>query len=124
MKILIIEDDENVAALLADAVRLQGHDTVVAGDGQKGLAVLERDRPDAVFLDIVMPAPDGIEVLRRIRERWRDLPVVIISGGASLGQIQEAERLGVTDCVDKPLLLNQLTQAITTLQQREDQEGR
>jgi two-component system OmpR family response regulator len=124
MKILIIEDEEHVANLLADAVKFQGHDAVVAIDGQKGLALLERELPDAVFLDIVMPAPNGIEVLRRIRERWRELPVVVISGGASAGQIKEAKRLGVSDCVEKPLMLNQITEAITALRKSGDQEGR
>lgn len=124
MKILIIEDEKYVAAMLADAVRLQGHDAIVAIHGQEGLALVERERPDAVFLDIVMPPPDGIEVLRRIRERWQELPVVIITGGASAKQIKEAERLGVTDLVEKPLMLNQLTQAMTALQRSGDQEGR
>ena len=124
MKILIIEDEKHVAGLLADAVRLQGHDAIVAVDGQEGLALVERERPDAVFLDIVMPTPNGIEVLRRIRERRQELPVVIISGGASAEEIEEAERLGVTDFVEKPLMLNQLTQAITALQKSGDQEGR
>lgn len=124
MKILIVEDEPYVAALLADAVRLQGHDAIVAADGQEGLALVERERPDAVFLDILIPTPDGIEVLRRIREESRELPVVIISGWASAEQIEEAERLGVTDCVEKPLMLNQLTQAITALQRSGDQEGR
>jgi two-component system response regulator MprA len=124
MKILIVEDEEYVAGLLADAVRLQGHDAAVAVNGQQALAFLEKDRPDVVFLDIVMPAPNGIEVLRRIRERWQELPVVIISGGASEEQIREAERLGVTDCVEKPLMLNQLTQAMIALKKTGGQEGR
>jgi CheY-like chemotaxis protein len=115
MKILIVEDQEYVANLLADAVRLQGHDAIVAVGGQEGLALVEREQPDAVFLDIVMPEPDGVEVLRRIRQISPELPVVIITGGASPQQIEEAGRLGVTDCVEKPLLLNQIIQAISNV---------
>ena len=130
MRILIVEDQQYVSSLLADAVRLQGHEVIVAGDGTQGLALLDREHPDAVFLDIVMPEPDGVEVLRRIRQRSQELPVVVITGGASAQQREDLRRLGVTDFVEKPLLLDQIQQTLNNVVKRSprdkgrDQEGR
>ena len=115
MKILIVDDEVHVAKVLADSVRLQGHEALVAISGEEGLALLAQKRPDALFLDLVMPGMSGIEVLRRIREVHPALPVVVITGHASTAEIEEAKRLGVTDCVAKPFVLNQLNRALGTL---------
>ena len=130
MRILIVEDQQYVSSLLADAVRLQGHEVIVAASGTEGLALIDREHPDAVFLDIVMPEPDGVEVLRRIRQRSAELPVVVITGGASAQQREDLRRLGVIDFVEKPLLLDQIQQSldnVVSLYPRgkgRDQEGR
>ncbi len=122
MKILIVDDEVQVANLLAESVQLQGHEAIVAVSGAEGLALLEERRPDAIFLDLVMPEMSGIEVLRRIRATHPALPVIVITGHASATQIEEAKRLGATDCVVKPFVLNQLNQALGKL--LKDQEGR
>ena len=115
MKILIVDDEVHVAKVLAESVRLQGHEPLVAGSGQEGLALLDQKRPDAIFLDIVMPGMSGIEVLRRVREAYPALPVIVITGHASTAEIEEAKRLGVTDCLQKPFVLNQLSEALGRL---------
>ena len=116
MKILIVDDEVRVAELLAESVRMQGHEPIVAGSGTEGLALLEQRHPDAVFLDIVMPEINGIEVLRRIRETNRNLPVVVITGRASPEQIDEARRLGITECIEKPFILKQINHALISLE--------
>lgn len=115
MKILIVDDEVEVRDLLADSVRQQGHEAIVAGSGEEGLALLAQHQPDAVFLDLVMPGVSGLEVLRQIRQRDRNLPVVVITGHASAKQIEAAKRLGVTDCIQKPFVLNQLDEALEHL---------
>ncbi len=116
MKILIVDDELQVAKVLADSVKLQGHETFVAGSGEEGLALLDQARPDAVFLDIVMPGMSGLEVLRRIRQTHPALPVIVVTGHASASQIEEARRLGATECVVKPFVLNQLNQVLGQLE--------
>ena len=118
MRILIVDDEIPVANVLADSVTLQGHEAVVALSGAEGLALLEREQPDAVFLDMAMPEMGGIEVLRRIREVYQTLPVIVISGRASPAQLDEAKRLGITDCIEKPSILNNLDHALRHLTPR------
>lgn len=115
MRILIVEDDIPVATLLAESVRLQGYEAIVARSGREALSFLDQRLPDVVFLDIIMPDVSGIEVLRRVRQTQPALPVIVITGEASSEQIDEARRLGVTDIIQKPFGLKYLGEALRTL---------
>ena len=115
MRILIVDDEIRVAQLLAESVKGQGHEAIVAVTGREGLVLLEQKRPDAVFLDLVMPEMSGIEVLRRIREAYQTLPVIVITGHASSGQIDEARQLGITDCIQKPFILKHVNDVLGSL---------
>ena len=118
MRILVVDDEPMVAALIADGLRDEGYEEIViATSGPEGLQVIERDSPDVVFLDITMPGMDGIEVLQRIRERSPDLPVIILSGWGTDQQIEAARELGVTDVLQKPAPLKNLSQTLSRLQQ-------
>ena len=115
MKILVIDDEIQIAELLADAVRQQGHDVNVAHDGEEALVVVDQTRPDAVFLDVRLGELTGIEVLRRIRRDNPGLHVVLITGHARPDEVDEARRLGVIDILEKPFILKQLTEALGAL---------
>ena len=82
MRILVVEDDPSVAQVLAEALRVEGHDVLVALDGVEALNVVETTTVDGVFLDLVMPGLDGLSVLSRIRSRFPDLPVAILAARA------------------------------------------
>lgn len=115
MRILIVDDERAVANLLADAIQVQGHEATVVDRGDEALAALARQRPDAVFLDVLMPGMSGVEVLRRIRATDPDLPVILITGHAKQDEIEEARRLGVSEIIEKPFILNNLSQALGAL---------
>lgn len=115
MRIMIIDEEITVAQMLAESVNRQGHQAIAAGSGPEGLSILHERPPDAVFLDIVMPRVGGLEVLRRIRQTYPALPVVIITGNASAEEIEEAQRLGVTDIIEKPFGLRNFTHALSSL---------
>lgn len=117
MRILVIDDEPLVAGVVAEALRSEDNEVVVACSGEEGLRAVEQNPPDAVFLDMVMPGMDGIEVLRRIRARHPDLPVIILSGWATERQVELARALGVTDVLQKPVPLRNLTEALTRSQQ-------
>lgn len=112
MRILVIDDEAVVAGVIAEALRDDGNEVVVAHGGEDGLRAIEQSAPDAVFLDVLMPGMDGIEVLRRIRAKYPDLPVIILSGWASKSQLDEARRLRVTDVLEKPVALRTLSSAL------------
>lgn len=92
--------------------RDDGHELVVVHSGEGALRQLDRDRPDAIFLDVRLPGMSGIAVLREIRSADPDLPVIVITGYATLGEIQAARQLGVTEIIEKPFILKHFSEAL------------
>src|SRR5207249_7751620 len=96
-------------------LRADGHETTVRHTGEDGLAYLRRDRPDAVVLDVRLPELNGVAVLRQIRSTDPELPVIIMTGLATLGEIAEARRLGVTEIIEKPEVLKRFSEALARI---------
>jgi len=119
MKLLLIEDDEHVAQVLAEAFASDGHETAIRYTGEDGLAYLARERPDAVVLDVRLPRLDGVAVLRQIRSSDATLPVIIMTGLATPGEIAEVRRLGVTEVVEKPEVLRHFGEALARIARRD-----
>ena len=118
MKLLLIEDDELVARVLADAFGADGHETTIRHSGEEGLAYLTRELPDAVVLDVRLPAINGVAVLRQIRSTDPELPVIIMTGLATPGEIAEARRLGVAEIIEKPQVLKHFSEALARIASR------
>lgn len=119
MKLLLIEDDEHVAQVLAEAFESDGHETTIRYTGEDGLAYLACERPDAVVLDVRLPTLGGVAVLRRIRSTDPTLPVIIMTGLATPGEIDEVRRLGVTEIVEKPEVLRHFGEALARIAARD-----
>jgi DNA-binding response OmpR family regulator len=98
-RILIIEDDPEIAALVRDYLQMAGFETVLAGNGQEGLEAAPTT--DLIILDIMLPGPDGFAVLRELRET-SDMPVIILSAkGEDIDKIRGLG-LGADDYMQKP----------------------
>ena len=101
-KILVVDDEEQLA--LAVKIRLQskGYDVVTATDGQAGLALMAQERPDLVILDVLMPVMDGYSCLRQMHTRFGrgTIPVIILTARDRMKDLFELE--GIEDYVIKP----------------------
>jgi CheY-like chemotaxis protein len=115
IKVLVVEDDERVAELFASTLEEAGHAAMVCHNGPDGLAMIRDYSPEVVFLDVRMPGMSGIEVLRAIRSMDASLPVILVTGHATPGEIEQARQLGVTEVVNKPYILNEFTAALTRI---------
>ncbi len=102
-RILVIDDEAAIRESLRMILEYEGYEFVGAATGQEGLALAERETPDLVFLDIKMPGMDGLDVLQRLRAADESLPVVMISGHATVTTAVEATRRGAFDFIEKPL---------------------
>lgn len=111
-RILFIDDDESIRFLVQEELGFDGHSVQVAGDGLTGLTLVDRERPDLVILDLKMPGMGGMEVLRRLKTRYPDLPVFLFT--AYDDYHREAEQLGADGYYVKSPDLGVLKRAIRT----------
>jgi DNA-binding response OmpR family regulator len=105
MRILIVEDERRIADFLAKGLRRQGYDVQCAYTGREGLAAAggNGQAVDLVMLDLGLPDIDGLEVLRELRERGSDVPVIVLTARAEESDRAEALRLGAVKYLTKPL---------------------
>ena len=101
MKVLLVDDDATLRRTLGIALRAEGHEVLIAGDGRTALQAVREDRPDVVVLDLGLPDLSGVEVLRQLRA-WSTTPVVVLSARAESGEKVQALDLGADDYVTKP----------------------
>lgn len=100
--VLVVDDDDAVRRVVTRVLSRAGQQTVAAAGGASALALLATTQVDAVITDISMPSMSGIDLLRAIRERDLDLPVVLVTGAPALETAIEALELGAFDYVQKP----------------------
>ncbi len=84
-KICLIEDDELVRERIALQLGELGYEVLQADDGDEGLALIERERPEAAIIDILMPGKDGLETITAIRRLRPDIRIIAVSGGGRVG---------------------------------------
>ena len=102
--ILIVDDEPFNVDYLEQELEDLGYLTVSAANGQEALDVIQRNPPDMILLDIMMPVMDGFDVLSRLKasEEWRDIPVVVISAMSDLDSVVRGIELGADDYLPKP----------------------
>ena len=118
-RILVIDDDPTIRALVAGILETQGHSVVDAKDGRAGVALFGRESVDLVVTDIVMPEQEGIETIGAVRRLNRAVPILAISGSATVGgsgdYLRAAAALGATATLQKPFTADQLAGTIERL---------
>ncbi len=107
-RILVVDDDPAIRALLHEFLTREGYRVLTASDGVEALRAVKRTRPHLVLLDLVLPGMDGLEVLRKLSRRAPEVGVIVISGAADHTMIKEAMRLGSFDYCSKPLDMERL----------------
>lgn len=118
MKILVVDDDAAVRASLDRALRLEGYDVDVAGDGTTALRALALMQPDAVVLDLGLPDIDGLEVCRRLRSTGDDTPVLILTARDAVDDRVHGLDAGADDYLVKPFALAELLARLRALLRR------
>lgn len=103
MDILIIDDEGNVRRMLRALLEAEGYRVREAASAEEGLEVVRRETPEAILLDLMLPALSGLEVLPRLSEAAPGTPVIMMSGRATLGDAVQATRLGAFHFIEKPL---------------------
>lgn len=111
--ILIVDDEESICRTLKGIFEDEGYRVLTATSGEEALTIVRSEVPSIVFLDIWMPGKDGLDTLAEIKSLHAELPVVMISGHATIATAMKATRLGASDFIEKPLDLDQTLAALS-----------
>ncbi len=118
-RILIVEDEETLAASIKRVLSKEGYSIDLATDAESGLELIDRTLYDLIITDIILPGMNGIELLKKVKERYSDQIVIIITAYASLETAVEALRAGAHDYVIKPIIHEEIKQIVrNALRQR------
>lgn len=116
-RVLIIEDDQYLARIIAKYLVAEGYEARIAGDGAAGLAAVESWDPDLIILDLMLPKLDGLEVCRRVR-LTRRTPIIIVTARGEVEDRVQGLDLGADDYLVKPFAMKELLSRVRALFRR------
>lgn len=116
--ILIIDDEEDIREMLSDFLEIEDMSSLLASNGQEGLELFNKHRPDIVITDIRMPGMSGIEVLGEIKARSPETEVIVITGHGEISLAIDALKKDASDFIQKPFDLETISIAIKRAQER------
>ena len=109
-RILLAEDEQQIGDMVTFKLTTSGHRVVRVGDGEAALAAAERDRPDVIILDVMMPLVDGFAVLGRLKSNpeLRAIPVIMLTARGQERDVLSGLQAGAADYIVKPFSLKEL----------------
>ncbi len=111
-RVLIADDEKNMRWVLSQALEAEGYEVFEAADGKEALTAVAEHEPEIVILDHKMPAPDGMEVLRRLRSKGHRFPVIMLTAHGNVQTAVEAMKAGANEYLTKPFDLDELKLSI------------
>jgi len=115
-KVLIIEDEEGIQALLKRVATMLGHEVLIAGDGATGCQRVDEHRPDLVISDLSLPgSPNGLDLIRILRQKRPDGALVVSTGYTTADNLAQIEAEGVRHILGKPFDMAAVRSLITSL---------
>jgi len=115
--VLIIDDDQGIRELFADAMEEAGHTVYQAKNGLEGVKIAQEISPDVIVVDVFMPEMDGVEVILKLRKTEPDLRIIAVSGGGLSHNFQFLDltnNLGANLVLHKPILPDELVEHVAT----------
>ncbi len=123
-KLLLIDDETASTSLLAFSLKSDGYEVLTAASGEEGLEIFDRELPDIVITDIRMPGMDGIEVLKKIKERPHPAEVIIITGHGDIENAIDSLKYGASDFINKPVRAENLALALQRAENKLDLQAK
>jgi len=111
-RILVVDDETNIASSLKEILSDEGYAVSIAEDGLNALDMIQSDPPDLILLDVWLPGMDGIEVLKTVKTYHPEIEVLVMSGHGTIETAVKATKLGASDFIEKPFSMDSLTQSV------------
>ncbi len=116
--ILVVEDEKAIADILVFNLQREGYDTIVAYDGTEGLRPALADAPDLILPDVMLPGMDGFEVCKRVREKFHNTPIIMLTAREEETDKVMGLELGADDYITKPFSMRELMARVKTNMRR------
>ena len=110
--LLIVDDQHGIRLLLGEVFKREGYRTFLASNGLEALKIVEKEKLDCVLLDMKIPGMDGLEILKSIKAKWPELPVMMMTAYGELDLIQEALSNGAAKYFTKPFNIYEIRDAV------------
>jgi DNA-binding response OmpR family regulator len=120
-RILVVDDEPHIVGVVSTYLAREGHEVSTAADGDTALAIIERERPDLVVLDVMLPKQSGFEVLRRIRASGSSTAVIMLTARDDLADRVAGLEIGADDYVAKPFQPRELVARVGAVLRRTTQ---
>lgn len=111
-KVLLVDDEREFVEALSERLQMRDYSSAAVYGGEEALSIVEEDEPDVMILDLKMPGIDGLEVLRRVKEKHPNIEVIVLTGQGSEDVAKLCLELGACAYLEKPVDIEKLTQAM------------
>jgi twitching motility two-component system response regulator PilH len=113
-KVLVVDDSATETAMMTSSLTAGGFEVITASNGDEAMTRLERDRPDVVVLDVIMPGKNGFQVCRQIRQdaRWAHMPIVMVTSKDQASDRFWGMKQGASEYITKPFEPSNLVAAV------------
>lgn len=123
-KVLLVEDEADLALIVSETLREQGYEVLTANNGVEGLEKFKSRGADIVVADVMMPKMDGFAMAREIRELSSDVPLLFLTAKSAIDDVEEGFEIGANDYLKKPFELRELIVRIKALLKRYHKESK
>ena len=124
-KVLIIDDEDIVRISCQRILVPEGYEVRSTKSAAEGFGILSQDAVDVVLTDLKMPDIDGMQVLKKVKEEWPDIEVIMITGYQTINTAVEAIKLGAFDYIEKPFIPSAIVEAIEkAISHRQENKGK
>ena len=117
-KILVFDDEPSILLMIKKMLEKAGHEVDMALNGREGMELFEKNKPDLLITDIIMPEKEGLETIFELRRKYPELKIIAISGGGRIGPdgyLPSAKLFGADMVFQKPLIQKEFLQAVSLL---------
>ncbi|MBN2461131.1 MAG: response regulator [Candidatus Cloacimonetes bacterium] len=114
MKILVVDDDQNIRRLVSFNLSIEGHEILVARTGKEGIDMAVKNKPDLILMDIMMPEMNGYDACKWLKNdaRTKDIPLFMLSAKGQMTDLDEAFNVGADNYITKPFDVEKLHKTI------------
>jgi DNA-binding response OmpR family regulator len=117
-KIFVFDDEPSILLMIKKMLEKAGHEVDMALNGREGMELFEKNKPDLLITDILMPEKEGLETILELRRKYSELKIIAISGGGRIGPdgyLPSAKLFGADMVFQKPLIQKEFMQAVSLL---------